>query len=26
MFKTNFAEHNEIWGAMPPNAFPWLSA
>jgi len=24
MFKTNFSGRNKIWGALPPNAPPWL--
>jgi len=24
MFKTNFYRHNKIWGALSPNAPPWL--
>jgi len=26
MFKSTFSGHNKIWGALLPNASPWLRA
>jgi len=26
MLKTDFLGHSTIWGALPPNATPWLRA